>query len=308
MQALLFADFLLGVGLGHLSRSEALKAELEALGFAVTLLDSTLLDSTLKHPQSYDFIAIDSYILPLDSYLLASKRAKICLYFDDTLRLPYPKGILLNNAPSVDVLAYQRTYPNHILFLGNSYTLMRPAFRFQTTPPLHSILKNCLITLGREDILHLNSPLIQALSQSFPALKLHCITKDSSNLPQCVTTYFQLSAQEMAQCIRSMDICICSCGQSLREILSCGIPAIALEIASNQNANLKSFQACTLNIPKAYLLHTKEICQKVIDFVGCYEHLAMRKSHQMLASRLLNHKNAWKESLMPLFAPHASKI
>lgn len=308
MQALLFADLLLGVGLGHLSRSEALKAELETLGFKATLLDSALLDSTLKNSQSYDFIAIDSYILPLDSYLLASKRAKICLYFDDTLRLPYPKGILLNNAPSVDILAYQRTYPNHILFLGDSYTLIRSAFRFQTTPPLNPTLKNCLITLGGEDILHLNSPLIQALSHSFPALKLHCIAKDSRNLPKCVAIYSQLSAQEMAQCIRSMDICICACGQSLRETLSCGIPTIALEIASNQNANLKSFQACTLNLPKAYLLHTKEICQKVVDFVGYYENLTMRKSHQMLASKLLNHKNAWKESLMALFTYHSSKI
>ncbi|MBX7490090.1 hypothetical protein [Helicobacter turcicus] len=297
--ALIFADGKLGVGFGHISRCTALKEQLEAQGFKTELLDSALLE-TFTFQTLYDLIAIDSYVLPLDSYILATKHTRNCLFFDDTLRLDYPQGIIINNAKGVESEKYKVKYPNHTLLLGDAYTLIQSAFKHQTPPKLKPILKHCLITLGGEDILKLNTPLAYALLNTFPHFQIHCITKDSNILPKGIIPHYNLSPKAMAQCIASMDFCICACGQNLREILSCGIPAIALEVADNQSANLESYKSCTLNIPKAYALPKERITQQVIDFVKSYQNLALRQAHQNIAQALLKRKNLWQSALQNL--------
>lgn len=312
------------MGLGHISRSRALQAELESLGFHTTLLDSVLLNTqTLESfclqtssleslktqpthqndsKKPYALIVIDSYVLPLDSYFLATQYAEVCLFFDDTLRLEYPQAIVLNNAPSVNVALYKEKYPHHRLFLGSEYRLLQiPFLEALKKPPisLRQEVKNVLITLGGSDILGLNQPLITALQKAYPHLNLHCITKDSTILG--AKLYRDLCAQEMVDLIRQMDLCICACGQSLGEILSCGIPAIALEVAENQRANLESFTTCTLSIPKAYLSACDSICKEVLDKMESYQDLALRQSHQQRALALLKRPTLWRDALLDVF-------
>lgn len=326
MQALIFADGKLGVGLGHLSRCRALQAELESFGFRTSLLDSALLNAqTLnanKRPQTsplnphtflnpalkpltksdsakpYQLIVIDSYVLSLDSYILATQYAEVCLFFDDTLRLDYPNGILLNNAPCANVVQYKEKYPHHLLFLGSDYRLLQmPFLEALKKPPisLRQEVKNVLITLGGSDILGLNQPLITALQKAYPHLNLHCITKDSTILG--AKLYRDLCAQEMVDLIRQMDLCICACGQSLGEILACGIPAIALEVVENQRENLKSFSHCVLSVPEAYLLPHTSICHQVLEHFCVLQSLKFRQTHQKCALEILTRPTKWRESL-----------
>lgn len=321
MQALIFADGKLGVGLGHLSRCRALQAKLESFGFRTSLLDSALLNAqTLnanKPPQTsslnppalnsdlakpYQLIVIDSYVLSLDYYILATQYAEICLFFDDTLRLDYPNGILLNNAPCANVAQYKEKYPHHLLFLGSDYRLLQMPFleALKKQPiALRQEVKNVLITLGGSDILGLNQPLITALQKAYPHLNLHCITKDSTILG--AKLYQDLCAQEMVDLIRQMDLCICACGQSLGEILACGIPAIALEVVENQKANLESFKSCVLSIPEAYLTTRDSICKEVLKKMESYQELNLRQSHQQRALALLNLSTIWTNTLLEVF-------
>lgn len=321
MQALIFSEGKLGVGLGHLSRCRALQAELESLGFRTSLLDSALLNAqtlnTNKRPQTsplnppvlkptlnsdsakpYQLIVIDSYVLSLDSYILATQYAEVCLFFDDTLRLDYPNGILLNNAPCANVAQYREKYPHHLLFLGSDYRLLQmPFLEALKKPPisLRQEVKNVLITLGGSDILGLNQPLITALQKAYPHLNLHCITKDSTILG--AKLYRDLCAQEMVDLIRQMDLCICACGQSLGEILACGIPAIALEVVENQRENLKSFSHCVLSVPEAYLLPHTSICHQVLEHFCVLQSLKFRQTHQKCALEILTRPTKWRESL-----------
>lgn len=302
LNAFLFADYALGVGLGHKTRMLSLQAELTKLGFNAVLLDTKDLNSTLQTSKYCDLIAIDSYILELESYILASNIAKICLFFDDTMRLNYPKGVIVNNAYSANFNAYFTKYPKHILFLGSNFRLLQPAF-------LESLEKNCkqpialkkeiskiLITLGGDDILGLNAPLSKALLEYFN-LEIHCISK----IPlENITTHYNLNAKEMVNLITQMDLCICACGQSLCEILACGIPTIALEIANNQHANLQSFIHCVLPLEKTYLLPKDTIIQNIFSALIRYKDLNLRKMHQKNALEILNAPTKWKENLQKL--------
>lgn len=295
--ALIFADGKCGVGLGHISRCRALKTELELLGCQVQLLDTQDLQVNLGD-SLWDMIAIDSYVLPLESYVQATRYAKICLFFDDTLRLSYPQGILLNSASGVDCAQYRAKYPKHTLFLGSDYRLLQAPFaRALQNPaiPLKQEVQKVLIALGGSDVLGLNEPLVMTLRRAFPSLELHCITKDSDLIGQ--NGHYGLSAQEMADLIGQMDICICACGQSLGEILACGIPAIALEVAENQNANLISFEKCILSVPKAYLLTCDSVCHQVLEHLESLASLALRTTNQTRALEILKRPTKWKESL-----------
>ncbi len=297
--ALIFADGRLGVGLGHISRCRALKTELESLGYQAKLLDTQDLQTNLSD-SLWDFIAIDSYVLPLESYEQAVECAEVCLFFDDTLRLPYPQGILLNSASGVDCAQYRAKYPKHTLFLGSDYRLLQAPFARalqSSVIPLKQEVQKVLITLGGSDILGLNQPLVVALREAFPSLELHCITKDSHLIGQNVKGHYGLNAQEMADLIGQMDICICACGQSLGEILACGIPAIALEVAENQNANLISFGNCILSVPKAYLLTCDSVCNQVLEHLESLTSLALRTANQACALEILKRSTKWKESL-----------
>lgn len=299
--ALIAADGKLGVGLGHISRCRALQAELESLGFETKLIDTQELEENLN-PTLWDFLAIDSYVLPLDTYEKAVRCTKVCLFFDDTLRLDYPKAILLNNASGVNFARYREKYPHHLLFLGSDYRLLQPPFvqALKNPPiPLKQEVQNVLITLGGSDILGLNKPLVAAFNRAYPNLNLHCIARDSTILG--ARFYRDLCAQEMADLIRQMDICICACGQSLGEILACGIPAIALEVAENQNANLVSFENCILSISKAYALSYDSVCHQVLEHFKSYASLDLRTTHQTRALEILKRPTKWKESLERIF-------
>lgn len=329
--ALIFADGKLGVGLGHISRCRALKSELESLGFVVELKDTQELEEEFKKLESqralrqeskekycsflWDLIVIDSYVLGVESYKSATQFAKVCLFFDDTLRLNYPEAILLNNARSADLSEYKAKYPKHQLFLGNSYRLLQTPFaEVLESPaiPLNLEIKKVLITLGGSDLLGLNAPLLVALRKAYPHLELHCIAKDSLedlldtplrglSKERGVSLHYGLSAREMVALIRQMDLCICACGQSLGEILVCGIPAIALEVAANQKANLTSFASCILSIREAYLMTRDRICQKVLEHLESYASLTLRTTHQTRALEILRTPTKWKESIEAVF-------
>lgn len=147
----------------------------------------------------------------------------------------------------------------------------------------------------------LSQPLFAAIKKAYPALELHCITKESMLAEQGAKLHFDLSAQEMVDLISQMDICICACGQSLSEILACGIPVIALEVAENQNANLKSFSTCILNVPQAYLPSCDLICHKVLEHLESLTSLTLRTTNQACALEILSRPTKWKESLRKIF-------
>lgn len=127
-----------------------MKAELESLDFEVRLLDTQEIGENLGR-MMYDLVVIDSYVLPLESYEYATKNARVCLFFDDTLRLPYPEAILLNNAINADLVQYQEKYPKHQLLLGSDYRLLQSPFvEALKSPviPLRKEIQRVLITLG----------------------------------------------------------------------------------------------------------------------------------------------------------------
>lgn len=245
--ALIFADGKLGVGLGHFSRCCALAYLLEQYHFRVRLFDSATLQENL---QPSFLIVIDSYVLGLDSYVLATQYAPNCLFFDDTLRLPYPPSILLNNAFGADLKAYSLKYPHHKLWIGRGYPLLQEPFlkSLRQKKCIKEHISDVLVTLGGEDICNLMPKLLAMLLKNYPDLKLHYTYPKDLNLGEQTQRYEKLSPQEMQSLMQKVDIALCAGGQTLGELLACGVPCIALETAQNQRFNLEGYAKAILQI------------------------------------------------------------
>lgn len=300
MKALLFADKKLGVGLGHFSRCNALLELLRQYSFNADLLDSSLLDLKL---QKCDLIVIDSYVLGLESYQKATAFAPHCLFFDDTLRLPYPKAILLNNAPNAPKSLYQVRYPQHRLFLGSDYRLLQKPFldklHSSQTTPQNTPINKILITLGGEDILNLTSPLIDILIAQNPNYEIHYIHKNTS-LSHKAKGHYGLSQEQMADLFCQMDLCICACGQTLGEIIACKIPRIALEIAPNQTANLQSYAKAILAIQEVWNLSLDSLKSQLLCHLKALESQSLRAQQIAQGIAILNQPTKWDLFLQSL--------
>lgn len=299
-KALLFADKKFGVGLGHFSRCNALLEILKSNGYEAHLFDASLLDLEL---QKCDLIVIDSYVLELESYQKATTFAPHCLFFDDTLRLPYPNAFLLNNAPNAQKTLYQSHYPNHTLLLGGDYRLIQKPFlqKLNTTPiksPRPKI-KKILITLGGEDILNLTSFIIDALTTYNPNFQIHYIHKNTK-LTDKAKGYYGLTQEEMADLFYKMDLCICACGQTLMEIIASQTPRIALEIAPNQNANLTSYAKAILSIQEVWKLDQDSLKSQLLSHLKAIENPNLQTQQILQGITILNQSTKWDSFLQNL--------
>ncbi|CAM2961479.1 hypothetical protein HEBU111660_08105 [Helicobacter burdigaliensis] len=256
----MFADGNNGIGLGHISRTKALQSLLERCGIKTLLFQSDTLEQNLR---TCDIIVIDSYVLPLSAYKLAQNYAKHCIFLDDTFRLDYPtNSIILNSSLGANLKEYQKVYPLCRLWIGKEFFLLQEEFLKalnSTPPPLLQTPKNILLTLGGEDILGL-LPTICKFS-FLSNFTLHCISK--TPMPPPIITHYNLNPKQMRILMQNMDICISAGGQTLGELLACGIPTIALEITQNQAFNIQGFKECILSIHKVWKLNKIQLQQKL---------------------------------------------
>jgi methionyl-tRNA formyltransferase len=113
MKALILTEAGSEYGYGHLSRCSALKQGLEHFGMEVAMFvrgDISNRDNFEKYEwlekfdetvlTGIDIVVVDSYHAPVELYERVAKNIRLCVWFDDTNRIEYPKGkIIDSNTP-----------------------------------------------------------------------------------------------------------------------------------------------------------------------------------------------------------------
>ncbi len=217
--ALIFTEYGAQIGLGHLRRCEALKEKLAEAGFSVEIRANT--DPRSCDLAGVDLGVIDSYLLPLESYEWLARRAKVALFFDDTLRLDYPSGIVLNGAIGAENLPYTPK-KGRILWLGARYILIANTFCSPLSRAIPALPKRLLITLGgSKKAQELQESLTQAICAHYKELEILQIDPT-------------LDAQGISEVMRRADMALSASGGTLNELAACAVPTIALLLAENQ--------------------------------------------------------------------------
>lgn len=254
-RVVIFSEAGQSIGFGHLTRCSALYDEIDKRGIEVILviygegienllgkrkykiIDWKDLEFLRNFLNQTDYLIIDSYLATMEVYDFCSKNTTKCLYIDDTNRINYPKGVILNPSLSENV---KYDTKNEIL-QGKDYIILRKEFTEEKIPYFEKEI-DVLISLGGTDIRNLIPKLLGILDSINNKLKIVVVTgKISKNIKQIETDYIKvfsnIEALEMRNLILKSKFIICGCGQSIYEMLALKAKFLPILIIDNQISN-----------------------------------------------------------------------
>jgi len=242
-------------GLGHVSRCSAYaRYRLEQGGRVLWLLDGDDLatamiadsgevrigpwqDDPAALPDLRPAVAIvDSYRVSPAVIAAIADQATTPIFIDDLQRLSYPRGLVVH--PALDPAPLS---PDGAEWLtGPSWQPLRPAFwSVAMRGPVRPVVERVLVTLGGSELQDLGGAIVAEVAAAFPGARIDRVTGDGTVPPQAgVTVHRRLSDQAMADLMLEADLAVSAAGTTTFELARCGVPAVLLGVADNQQPNL----------------------------------------------------------------------
>ena len=262
------------IGFGHISRCISLYQAFKEKGISPDFLINTdekisnfmnnthflVLDwikneiTLFKDIKDYDIAIIDSYLADLSIYKKIAQNVKVAAYIDDTMRLNYPPGVVINGSIHAKKLNYPNN-PNIDYLLGPKYSMLKKEFWTIPTKIANIGLDKILITFGGSDIRNLTPNVIKLLNNEFSnIIKKIVIGKSFKNIAQIEVVsneaskliYFP-STKTMKEEMIDADIAITAGGQTVYELACVGVPAITVAVSKNQIHSVKICDELGLN-------------------------------------------------------------
>lgn len=228
------------VGLGHLTRCGALYDALEMLGCTCELVVTGaaaphVVDGRRvriedwRSPSGFEHLAagadiavIDSYRADLRLYEQAAATIPVCVYLDDTARLAYPAGFVVNGNPGAASLAWPVAMQARPL-LGVAYQLLRSEFAGSRAHKTRPVIGRILVLSGGTDAVGVLTDLEALAIRCFPDAEIDVVSGPRS-------------AEEMRDSMLGADVALTAAGQTLYELAAAGTPAVVVTVADNQEA------------------------------------------------------------------------
>jgi UDP-2,4-diacetamido-2,4,6-trideoxy-beta-L-altropyranose hydrolase len=195
-----------------------------------------------------DVVFVDSYLAGYDLYEKISDIAGTGVYFDDNIRMNYPKGFVVNGA----ILAERLPYPKRkgvTYLLGAQYAPLRKEFWDVPAKSIRDSIESAMITFGGADICNLTPKILKLLIDTHPGLlKKVIIGKSFQNRTEIESLKDHNTemvcypdAAEMKKAMLESDIAISAGGQTLYELARIGVPTISVCVADNQLRNVREW-------------------------------------------------------------------
>lgn len=215
-------------GYGHLSRCMALAESLGGFGADVKIYVRGDAKSAKEFEKlewlstdfsrllaGADICILDSYHATLFHYQQVAKAVKFAVWIDDTKRLKYPKGIIID---------------------GSSAPLLRSAFAKKYDIPKE---KRLFLSLGGTDNKETLTKLIKLIRIKFPGYAITVSSKvDDDVLMDIDKMLLNADADSVAIEMSRCEMAISAGGQTLLELATLGVPSVAIVIADNQMQNV----------------------------------------------------------------------
>lgn len=257
------------IGLGHITRCVSICQAFEEVGIQSQLIvngdeaaqgllkdknrkafdwvdDQEALFDTVGNA---DIVFIDSYLAEYDVYKKISETVETAVYFDDNMRIEYPRGFVINGA----IFAERMPYPkkrNVAYLLGIRYAPLRKEFWDIPAKPIRDNIEIMMITFGGADMHNLTPKVLKLLIDAYPELlKKVIIAENFQNITEVEEfrdnntelIYFP-NATEMKEIMLGSDIAITASGQTLYELARIGVPTIGICVAQNQSQNIQGWE------------------------------------------------------------------
>jgi len=255
-------------GFGHITRCLSFYEGFKERGFQTTLIvngDDSIRDllkgkkhrifNWLKRRDELfekiggaDVGVVDSYLADRKLYEEVCGMVHCAVYFDDTQRLDYQEGIVINGAMGAE----KRRYPKKegvTYLLGINYTPLRKEFSEVPRKKVREKVESMMITFGGEDR-GLTPKILKHLIKIYPGIRKELVVGrgfkniaeiEKMRTPLVIPVYFP-NAQGMKKVMLNADLAISGGGQTLYELARVGVPTIAIGFSDNQLPNIKGWQ------------------------------------------------------------------
>jgi UDP-2,4-diacetamido-2,4,6-trideoxy-beta-L-altropyranose hydrolase len=196
-----------------------------------------------------DIVVVDSMLATNITYDLVSKNIKVPIYLDDSHRLDYKKGLIVNRTIGAKKFKYKKQ-KKLIYLLGTRYLPLTKSFWYSPILEINKEIKTILITFGGSDPKEMTLEVVNHISKKYPKLIQNIIVgKSFNNVRKIKKTesskrkvHIYPSGEKMKELMLDSDIAISAGGQTLYELARLGVPTIAVGVVDNQKHNLKGLE------------------------------------------------------------------
>lgn len=213
--------------------------KVKAEGFDIATINENNIINDLRNIVA-DCLITDSYDVNEEYFNLTKDMFEFTGYIDDMNLYCFNVDFIINQNIGAEEYFYKANKDTK-LFLGTNYTMLREEFRKNPNKNIKKEVQNIMITVGGADpngITNTICDYVKDLEFKFhviigPSFKKENIEKlvKLKNLKDNINLYFSAN---MIEIMKKCDIAISSCGSTLYELAVCGVPALGLIIADNQ--------------------------------------------------------------------------
>lgn len=262
-----------GIGLGHVSRCASLAAALDGAGrqWRCLTADATALAEVV--PADH-IIALNTAPFSVAEAGEVCRRAAslhtACVvvdsygadfaYLTELSQGPHRTAVIQDEwgLVAADVLIHPSVSPPEVpvsvkpawrLVSGAEYILLRPDYWHVEVPAIRDTVGHVLLTFGGADPARLGVRLLVPLAEAFPAWTFALVVgpyqADAAAFREIAARYpDRITLVEGVATLRDemlrADLAVTAAGQTLYELAACGRPAVAIEAAQNQHAQVEA--------------------------------------------------------------------
>lgn len=253
------------IGFGHITRCTAIYQAFEEIGITPEFIVNG--DESVKEllenknhtvfpwlTENYSFedvdlVVVDSYLANYTIYEKISRLVEIPVYLDDTKRIDYPDGIVVNGAIYAEEMGYVKK-DGIVYLLGSQYTPLRKEFWDVSEKEIRENVGCVMVTFGGNDVRDMTPLVLKLLTDKYPEIvKKVVVGRGFQNIgaiesvrdDKTELNYFP-DAEGMKHLMLESDVAISAGGQTLYELARVGVPTIGILVVDNQRNNVKGWQ------------------------------------------------------------------
>lgn len=270
------------IGGGHLARCLTLANALAAKGAHITFrcneeawefqnLRSSLYkkyNATTPLQSKFDLAIIDDYSMKAEDDRKLRDFADKIMVIDDLANRTHDCDILLDFSPSRVAEDYKKLIQNPCTFFtGIDYIILRPEFfELCKTARKDNELKTIFLTMGSIDGARMLPKVLDALEKAEDKYVIHIMITSKTKTLEDVKRFHKSTKHKLlihknlknpAQLMHLCDLAITAGGMTSLELVSLGVPTLAIIVADNQIENVTTLDqrnlAKKINDPKEIL-------------------------------------------------------
>lgn len=195
-----------------------------------------------------DIIIVDSYEVSEISCRKIAEKSRVAVFIDDFNRIPYPENVfVVNGTINAEKIPYPKKNGQKYL-TGIRFAYLRKEFWDTEKRNISPNIKNCLVSMGGSDIRNLTPKILDFLKKH-DFNKTVFVTDAMSNIKEIekrkdnsINIVYNPSAAQIKSHMMNCDAGIIAAGQTIFEAVSTGLPCITVQVADNQEMNVKFWQ------------------------------------------------------------------